>query len=126
MPIDADAWNQRVEKSRVVKLHDAPALRTMLLSSAAAGLAGGVLALTTLRWHGLLRKNGKDARFSRVFIVTMSVCVSALLAGNYARLVIHPPHAEQKGSGTLLQGRQIPVSLGVRQNPVALGVREQR
>ena len=114
MPVDADAWSQRVEKSRVRTVHDAAALRTYLLSSAAGGVAGGVLALTMLRWHGLLRKGGKDARYSRVFIVTTSVCVSMLLAGNYARLVIHPPHAEQKG--TLLQGRT---------NKVASGVREQ-
>ena len=119
MPIDAEAWSQRVEKSRVRTVHDAAALRTYLLSSAAGAVAGGLLALTILRWHGLLRKSktiagAKDARYSRTFIVTTSVCCGLLLAGNYARLVIHPPHAEQKG--TLVQGRT---------NTVALGVREQ-
>ena len=119
MPIDAEAWSQRVEKSRVRTVHDAAALRTYLLSSAAGGVAGGVLALTMLRWHGLLRESktiagSKDARYSRVFIVTTSVCCGFLLAGNYARLVIHPPHAEQRG--TLVQGRT---------NKVALDVREQ-
>ena len=108
MPIDAVTWGQRVEKSRVNTVHDAAALRTYLLSSAAGAVAGGVLALTILRWHGLLRKSktiagAKDARYSRTFIVTTSVCCGLLLAGNYARLVSHPPHAEQAGS--LVQGR---------------------
>ena len=120
MPVDAEAWSQRVEKSRVRTVHDAAALRTYLLSSAAGGVAGGVLALTMLRWHGLLRKSktiagSKDARYSRIFIVTTSVCCGFLLAGNYARLVIHPPHAEQKG--TLVQGRtnNVTSTLGIRE-----------
>ena len=108
MPIDAVTWSQRVERSRVRTVHDAEALRTYLLSSAAGAVAGGLLALTILRWHGLLRKSktiagAKDARYSRTFIVTTSVCCGLLLAGNYARLVSHPPHAEQAGS--LVQGR---------------------
>ena len=71
MPIDAVTWSQRVERSRVRTVHDAEALRTYLLSSAAGAVAGGLLALTILRWHGLLRKSktiagAKDARYSRI------------------------------------------------------------
>ena len=95
--VDADAWAARVAKSKVVQTTDHAALRSSLLTGAAAGAAGGGLALAILSSYGLLRKSGQDARFSRILVVTCSVCVPMLIGANYTRLTLRPPNG---GRGT--------------------------
>ena len=110
--VSAEAFRQRCAASKVRTTTDHAALRTMLLVGGASGAAGGALALLVLFAHGLLRKRGPDARYSRVFITTTSVCVPMLVGCNVSRLFLHPPN-EGRGTGSSnLAARQTPLAVG--------------
>ena len=91
--VDEAEFLRRQQNSRVQARTDYAAMQTMVLSGLVAGTAGGVAGFMMLRWHGLLGGAGKNTRFNRASIFTAAVSVPMLLAVQYSRLYLHPPHA---------------------------------